>query len=160
MIPFNVIKNVFIHHDLNHSDTDQTDSLDKEKTLKYPKPEQQIHRYKVRANEGVRRRRLKSPTTEFKSLFNQDSFNNTSSNNGGLSVKLKLHENTKTSNNDWVGVGRPRRIITLSSDDDHKYPLPSPDQTTSWNDGVNIWSPPSTAPSTAGHTSFGNLAFN
>ena len=69
-------------------------------------------------------------------------------------------ENTKTSNNDWVGVGRPRRIITLSSDDDHKYPLPSPDQTTSWNDGVNIWSPPSTAPSTAGHTSFGNLAFN
>ena len=48
------------------------------KCITHPKPEQQIHRYKVRANEGARRRRLKSPTTEFKSLFNQDSFNNMS----------------------------------------------------------------------------------
>eukprot|EP00943_MAST-04B_sp_MAST-4B-sp1_P008241 g8241.t1 len=128
-------------------DTDDFGDLVNENKLKYPQPEQQIRRYKVRANKGARRRRLKSPTAEFKSLFNQDIDN--TNNTNGISVKVKLNEATKTSNNDWIGVGRPRRVITVTNTEDN-FPLPSPDQT-SWNDGVNIWSPPSTA----GQTHFG-----
>ena len=114
-----------------------------------------MHRYKARANEGARRRKLNSPNAEFKSLFSQDNngFHNTN-NNTGLSVKLQLNEAAITSNTDWIGVGRPRRVITVSTSEE-KYPLPSPDQGI-WNDGVNIWSPPSTA----GHSAFGNLALH
>ena len=96
--------------------------------------------------------RYSKPTSsDFSSLFNQSStYPNELST--GITVKLKLTEATKTSNTDWVGVGRPRRIITVSKSVEEKHGLSSPVDV-NWNEGVNIWSPPSTA----GHGSFGNL---
>ncbi len=96
--------------------------------------------------------RYSKPTnSDFSSLFNQGStYPNELST--GITVKLKLTEATKTSNTDWVGVGRPRRIITVSKSVEEKHGLSSPVDV-NWNEGVNIWSPPSTA----GHGSFGNL---
>ena len=96
-------------------------------------------------------RSLRSPNSDFSSLFSQGStYPNELSN--GITVKLKLTEATKTSNADWVGVGRPRRVITVSKSIEDKHALSSPVDL-NWNEGVNIWSPPSTA----GHGSFGNL---